>query len=163
MRQRSVLSNRTWIAVLSLMLIIFFFSSQNSELSNSVSDAIAKLFHESSSTVPLVFGLTLRQIAHISIFAALGFVALKFWNCWWKAVLFCYAFAVIDEVHQIFVPGRSAKFADTLLDAVGVGIVILIWFAVKNTRYRFIIFVSKMMNKNHNCSTRNCPGSGNSL
>jgi VanZ family protein len=38
---------------------------------------------------------------------------------WWVAVVWCVAFALSDEVHQAFVPGRSCDTWDAFADAAG--------------------------------------------
>ena len=42
------------------------------------------------------------------------------------SLIICYLYAVSDEVHQIFIPGRTAKVLDTFIDGAGslVGITI---------------------------------------
>ena len=70
-----------WIVMTVLVMgIIFFFSSQGTYKSENVSDAVASLFsieQEDASTrvsnQKLFFGLTLRKIAHIILYMALGF------------------------------------------------------------------------------------------
>ena len=49
--------------------------------------------------------------------------------CLWFAGIF---YAVSDEIHQVFVPGRSGQISDVALDSVGIlfGIV-LIWMIIK--------------------------------
>ena len=34
-------------------------------------------------------------------------------------ILFSYLYAITDELHQVFVPGRSAQFRDVLIDTLG--------------------------------------------
>ncbi|MDP1629281.1 MAG: VanZ family protein, partial [bacterium] len=36
------------------------------------------------------------------------------------AVFFCFIFAVFDEIHQLYVPGREGKTGDVLIDSLGV-------------------------------------------
>ena len=53
-----------------------------------------------------------------------------------KAVLVAVAlgifWGVVDEIHQVFVPGRDASFLDVVADAVGVlFIMVLFWWRVK--------------------------------
>lgn len=35
------------------------------------------------------------------------------------SILFSFLYAITDEIHQIFVPGRSAQFQDVLIDTIG--------------------------------------------
>ena len=34
-------------------------------------------------------------------------------------ILFSYLYAITDELHQVFIPGRSAQFRDVLIDTLG--------------------------------------------
>lgn len=37
-----------------------------------------------------------------------------------KSIFFAYLYALSDEFHQSFVPGRGSKFTDTLIDLTGI-------------------------------------------
>lgn len=66
-----------------------------------------------------------RKAAHFTEYAALSFLfanalyqsGARRWGIWAAACTSLYA--VTDEVHQIFVDGRSCQFSDWLLDTVG--------------------------------------------
>jgi VanZ family protein len=64
--------------------------------------------------------LVLRTIAHVSIYALLGALLLRAIEHELFAFLTGIAYAVSDEVHQHFVPGRSAAITDFGYDALGV-------------------------------------------
>ena len=43
-------------------------------------------------------------------------------------------FALLDEAHQHFVPGRDAELADLVLDAMGMGVALIVigeWYCVR--------------------------------
>jgi len=70
----------------------------------------------------------LRKGAHMLEFGLL-------WALWWRAfgyrgagwaALIALAYAVTDEYHQSFVAGRVGSPVDVLVDAVGVGLAVLI-------------------------------------
>jgi VanZ family protein len=68
----------------------------------------------------------IRNTAHFTIYAALGFFSSftvgqrkLFSKGSLGVVLFCFIYAVSDEIHQYFVPGRSCMFADMLIDTCG--------------------------------------------
>ena len=47
----------------------------------------------------------------------------------WKALvssLFCIAYAGVDEIHQLYVPGRSGMVRDVYIDSLGVVFGVLI-------------------------------------
>ncbi len=68
----------------------------------------------------------LRKFAHISeffILTILFYRAVKktiFENPVFAAAIFSLLYAVSDEVHQLFVPGRAGKIEDVMIDGVGI-------------------------------------------
>jgi VanZ family protein len=51
------------------------------------------------------------------------------------AVLLALGYAVLDELHQSFVPGRSAGLADVVLDVAAAGAAVWVWLmVVRNSR-----------------------------
>jgi VanZ family protein len=64
--------------------------------------------------------LVLRKIAHAAEYAVLGALLLRAIGREAPAAALGIAYAVTDEVHQAFVPGRQAAPLDVLIDAVGV-------------------------------------------
>jgi VanZ family protein len=70
--------------------------------------------------------LVLRKLAHVSIYALLGALLLRALGDSLASITVAVAYAVSDEVHQHFVPGRSGAPIDVAFDALGVvaGIVV---------------------------------------
>jgi len=85
--------------------------------------------------------LVVRKGGHLSEYAVLGML---FWNAWrkpvrrdprpWRwseagiALAFSAAYAISDEIHQAFVPGRQAQVTDVFIDTAGAAIgLILLW------------------------------------
>ena len=64
--------------------------------------------------------LVLRKCAHATEYAVLGFLLLRAIGRELPAVLAGVAYAITDEVHQTFVPGRHGAVYDVAIDAVGV-------------------------------------------
>ncbi len=72
------------------------------------------------------------QAGHLSFFAVLGWLAVRFATIRWPRadavtlLACCWAFAVLygvsDEWHQSFVPGRDTSFLDVVFDAAGAAI-----------------------------------------
>lgn len=71
------------------------------------------------------------KLVHVALYAGLGFVCARaaqrgipgsrhrvYWVAWVTAVLY----GVADELHQRFVPGRSADWRDLIADAIGAAI-----------------------------------------
>lgn len=71
-----------------------------------------------------------RKLAHVALFFTLAFLALQVVRHWRRQYLAAWAFAAVygmtDEWHQLYVPGRSGKVGDVLIDAAGAVICIAI-------------------------------------
>lgn len=115
------------ILMLLVMIVIFVFSNQSVKVSHEISDAVAKSVNipttydwQDASGIPLALGLTFRKYAHVCQFFVLGIATYVCFPKWWITLPVCYGYAVFDEIHQFFVPGRGASFFDTVLDLIGV-------------------------------------------
>lgn len=143
--------NKRWIissaAVLMIMIIIFNFSSQNgtgsSEISTKVTRVICRIIffdYEHMTAEQQMFVVThlhsfVRKLAHFAVYMMLGvfsYAAILPYKKELKkpaflALAVCAVYAVCDEIHQHFVPGRSMRIRDMILDSVGslFGIIIL--------------------------------------
>ena len=131
-------------------ILIFYFSSQPSEDSNALSDFVARVLHiqlhdpnRHLSDQPLIFGLTLRKFAHMTVFGTLGIFAWLSlpeaspkWHQTLYAILISYLYACTDEFHQTFVTDRTGQFSDTLIDLLGIIIGIGILLLVRHMQRR---------------------------
>jgi VanZ like protein len=71
--------------------------------------------------------LVLRKIAHACEFAVLGALLLRTLRDERAALAAGIAYAITDEVHQLFVPGRVGAPLDVAIDSVGVAAGVLLW------------------------------------
>jgi VanZ family protein len=71
--------------------------------------------------------LVLRKIGHAAEFAVLGALLTRALGAAWLAFALGVLYAVSDEVHQLFVPGRTGSALDVVLDALGVAVGVLVW------------------------------------
>jgi hypothetical protein len=67
------------------------------------------------------FGVYLSNAAHAPIFGLLALLAGRALGSTALGLAVAIAYAIIDECHQAFVPGRSASVLDLATDAVGAG------------------------------------------
>ena len=70
--------------------------------------------------------LVLRKIAHAAEFAVLGFLLVRATGPEWASLALGIAYAISDEAHQHFVPGRLGSPLDVAIDAVGVAVGVLL-------------------------------------
>lgn len=125
--------------LLALMIAMFLFSGQDSDKSSSLSRTVTKAvcnvavenFDEKPASEQMIIIHRLdkyvRKFAHFSIYAFMGLCL--YYSSYkltaqlrHKAALtagFCLIFAIFDEIHQIFVPGRAFMVTDILIDLTG--------------------------------------------
>ena len=122
-------------AMLVTMVVIFLFSHQSGKNSSETSGFFARLLGIKNPDAPIIFGLTIRKIAHITVYFVLGvFAYLALAGVKLRplvAVGICYAYAVSDEIHQIFIKGRVGCFTDTLIDAIGFVLAIAVAWGIR--------------------------------
>lgn len=51
-----------------------------------------------------------------------------------RAIMYCTAYGIVDELHQSFVPGRTSSVLDVLADVVGA--VTVVYFISRYVQYR---------------------------
>lgn len=135
------------ILVIIWMFVIFNFSSQNGPKSTNTSDVVTSMVVNVTTSVTnknvsreevkkRVEDSTflVRKMAHFTEYLILGILVLQLLSDYTKinkrmlivSLIICYLYAVSDEVHQIFISGRTAKVLDTFIDGAGslVGITI---------------------------------------
>lgn len=78
--------------------------------------------------------LLLRKLAHTAEYAVLGALLARATGRAGLAVALGSLYAVSDEVHQMFVPGRMGSPVDVAIDAVGVTIGVLLWRSYRARR-----------------------------
>ncbi|GBG11265.1 VanZ family protein [Paenibacillus agaridevorans] len=129
-------------AVLVWMAVIIGFSNQQASdsnaLSSGLSDAIATTIRVMLPGLELDAGelnRVVRKLAHGLIYLVLGMLVLgtltKLGVRGGRGVaitlLVCVLFAVSDELHQLFVSGRSGQASDVIIDSIGASIGILLF------------------------------------
>jgi VanZ family protein len=71
--------------------------------------------------------LVLRKLGHAGEFAVLGALLARALRSAWPAFALGAVYAISDEVHQVFVPGRAGSVLDVGIDAVGVALGVVLW------------------------------------
>ena len=126
--------------LLGWLIIIFLFSSQvateSSELSGKIVNSIAPVAPEiiKSSLTFLV-----RKSAHIFLYFVLGILTanllvsykLKAKLVYIYSLIFVFAYAITDEIHQLFVAGRSGEVRDVLIDTIAGAVGIALYLSIR--------------------------------
>lgn len=127
--------------------VIFNFSAQNGEDSGSLSRKATEIIVEVVSKIKTMdinrklhwiakLEPIIRKLAHFGVYTVVGFSLMGFMctfdirNIFKVITSFCVGatYAITDEVHQYFTPGRNASALDVCIDSLGVltGIFILV-------------------------------------
>ena len=75
---------------------------------------------------------TLRKLAHAAEFALLGFLLVRATGSLGWSIAGGIAYAISDELHQHFVPGRLGAAGDVVIDSVGVVVGVLLAARIRN-------------------------------
>ena len=138
------------ILLLATFVRIFCFSNQNGTKSSGVSrkfteivtSNIKKVQNMPKSEKELFLEHTekiIRKLAHFSIYTVVGLLMMSLMNTYklkqskriWISLIVGVLYASSDEIHQYFVPGRSARLFDVGIDTLGVLTGILIYLVLR--------------------------------
>ncbi|KGM94526.1 VanZ family protein [Clostridium novyi A str. 4552] len=129
-----------WLTVIMWMGLIFKFSSQpavqSSKLSGKVTNVNVKAIEKVKPNTKfniVEFHHMVRKNAHFFIYLVLGILTLnalrksevKGYKGIIFALLICVIYAISDEIHQTFVPGRTGMVKDVFIDIAGATVGIL--------------------------------------
>ena len=135
------------VLLIMLLLVIFLFSNQTANKSQSTSDKVA------SGIVDIVETVTkneikkdkresiientrflVRKTAHFTLYFILGIIVYLLFASYgvkkiaFYSILFCFLYACGDEVHQLFLDGRTAKILDVCIDTCGSSLAVICLF-----------------------------------
>lgn len=137
------------------MALIFSLSSQNAEVSSGTSGNVIRLivgiFYPGFDNLPaaeqteIVASLQflVRKSAHFSIYMILGILSFLTFISYEKLLFamrlttssgICLLYAASDEIHQLFIPGRSGEVRDVMIDfsgaALGIALSTLVFLLI---------------------------------
>lgn len=131
-----------WFLVFAWMILIFLFSSESGIDSTETSQFFVKkaepFFTHLIPSISLeLITMFIRKTAHFFLYFVLGLLVgnatltHKKWHI--LSLLICLVYACTDEIHQVFVSGRSGQLKDVFIDLIGssVGIYLYNWFRRK--------------------------------
>jgi VanZ family protein len=138
---------------LFFMCLIFVLSAQHGEISSALSIDVTEtaariIFSDFDAMTEQVQETVLQQLhgivrksAHFCIFFMLGIsvflsvrsVVSKISKQFIITISICTVYAIFDEVHQFFVPGRDANVTDVIIDVAGSLCGIIVVFLISST------------------------------
>ena len=120
------------------MIVIFMFSNQDANKSKTTSDGVTstiintvenvtkqEITKEKKNNLIEDTRFLIRKCAHFTLYFVLGFLTYFTLTSYSSSrmvlysVVFCFLYACSDEVHQMFLDGRTPKIMDVLIDTVG--------------------------------------------
>lgn len=132
-----------WTAVILWMGLIFFLSQQSATESTKLSTGVTEVIVEKVEKVApntelqiYSYDIIIRKNAHFFVYLVLGVLVMNALNSnsWWSkkrqillTLVICISYAISDEVHQLFIPGRGAQVEDVLIDSAGASVGVLIY------------------------------------
>ena len=154
------------ILLLGTFFMIFGFSNQNAEksggLSKRVTEEVTKnikpiqnLEKDQKENVLHRIESVIRKIAHFSIYTIVGLLLMSLLSTYplkenikiITSLGIGVLYAISDEVHQLFISGRSGQITDVLLDSMGVLLgIFLVLLVIK-------IITSNLLNKKMNINS----------
>lgn len=121
------------ILLISWLLLIFYFSNQQGSVSENSSNQVInlldnffKLFNQNLDITRLDYIVYLvRKSAHMFLYFIL--YLLTYYTMYefnikkriYLSLIFCFLYAVSDEIHQLFIPRRSFQITDIFIDTIG--------------------------------------------
>lgn len=150
-----ILNRKKLIVILSLIVVllwmglIFNLSSQVAQESNKLSKGVTEIVVKTVEKVaPKAdfninrFNHIVRKNAHFFAYLVLGILVLNIlrrrgvygYKSIGLAILICVLYAISDEVHQMFVPGRGPQVKDVLIDSAGASVGVLVYLGFSRTK-----------------------------
>lgn len=135
------------ILIVIWMITVFLFSGQKGEESGSTSGRFTEIIIHiltgksvdiNDPTIQII-ETVIRKLAHYTIYAFGGFLIMNYaytTNKTLKEKIFysiCFggSYAITDEIHQFFVPDRSARIFDVGIDTLGVITGVIIYLLLR--------------------------------
>ena len=136
--------------VILWMTLIFLFSNQKADDSSKLSDGlivkVANVFVDKNlstnekETILEKYTTLVRKTAHFGIYLVLGILVINLLveydiNIKYLiliSLMICLLYSISDEVHQLFIDGRSGEIRDVLIDSTGSLVGICSYSLVKN-------------------------------
>ena len=138
------------ILIIINCMVIFNFSNKVADDSSKQSGRIVNFISQIIPTIKNMpepdktnfmketLTIIVRKTAHFSIYTLLGLLSMNFMLTFEEkelckfdlrcliALVFCIFYAITDELHQYFIPGRSCELRDVCIDTLGAVLGILL-------------------------------------
>lgn len=141
-----------FILIILMMCVIFKFSSSNGEESTKQSMGligktigfVAEIINPDITEEEKIilyekYHVPVRKLAHISEYFVLCLLVCMFFSTYnisytrviMYSFILCFLYACSDEIHQLYVPGRSGNIKDVFVDSIGISLVLVVYYFKK--------------------------------
>lgn len=140
----------SYILLLSWMAVIFLLSNEGHDISSGRSDTFVYALQSAGITWQVdLLTFLVRKSAHITAYFILGVLAYNVIRLYrlstqWRIVIsigIAMLYACTDEVHQMFVSGRSGEVRDVLIDTAGAAVGVVVYAALSSRFYKKSVIV----------------------
>ncbi len=143
------------VLIIIWLFVIFSFSAQDSKKSRNTSDQVIiktaeaikkeELTEKEKNILIDKYLVVVRKSAHFVLYFILGILMYILMNRIYGntpaaiiyTIIFCFIYACSDEIHQLFINGRTARFFDVCVDTCGATLSTIILFTVNKVKNRF--------------------------
>lgn len=132
------------LPALGWMGLIYYLSGQDGRASGNLSGGLSEVLFAVLQflQIPLkeeTFHFLLRKGAHFTAYLILGllfayWLEARTWKHFLLCLLFSFLYALSDEFHQRFVPGRSGELRDVFIDTLGAFIGLFFLYSIRQIR-----------------------------
>lgn len=136
------------VLIIVWMIVVFMFSNQGGSGSSGMSLKISKLLFNNDAVAEKMEGF-IRKAAHITEYAIGAMLFFGYCLTYPKMQLkkkmifseMCIIlYAITDEIHQLFIPGRNGNVVDILIDScgglIGIGVIWLAMMLIAGMEYK---------------------------
>lgn len=127
----------SYLLLITWLFLIFYLSNQPGDISGGESsniiyhsfEFIYNIFHIPTTHLNDVVEILhnpIREFMHFLEYLVLGLLVMNVLkqnkiseNVILISIMFCFIYAITDEIHQIFIPGRTFEYLDISLDTLG--------------------------------------------
>lgn len=134
-------------------MLIFHFSNQSGMVSQNSSDHMLHFFGKLFPFIDInqgdsffqIFSFFIRKSAHMFLFFILFFLTFSMLSFFLKkntlqiSFLLVFLRALLDEIHQLFIPGRSGELKDVFIDMFGAFLALLFLLFLKKRKKNFFL------------------------
>ena len=117
------------ILIILWMYLVFGFSGQDGEQSSGISYKISMILTGNNEEIAIIIEPYVRKVAHFAEYAIGAILIYLLLYTFQKisskirnisSIIITIIYAISDEIHQLYIPGREGKIVDVYIDTLGI-------------------------------------------